>query len=464
MRVCKTWKFMCRDRQLWKDLRLVKNWHKGVRSPLRPGTLNNIVKLSGNMATSLTIDGLLDFNLDGGKLRALLKALPELKALSLTGSHGWSPDDQHPNLPLVAARDFSKFWTAICENAPSSLVKLHLSSFNLDGDSRTPRPVLSKCQFKESLQELSLVRVRVANACLVEACNMSEFTSINTLNIQECRSRNSLHVHLEKFLPNYTSLRSLTLDRISVRPHQEIVPRLDCEDLQRLVLGNFHTRRIKLPTSKILRSLELNNDGLNSLNYLGGRGTTEKPFLPALEHFRCHFDPHKSYLHLVDDDLNLVDPLDPLQAVHSLLGILRPSVANGTLRSLDLTLSNEVKAAVDALFTPKLEDNGKSAIRILSCDGLLMPSIVTGFGGNCDEFLDWVDTFPNLTTVGAYPQKSDNAYMLILWLMRKRPDIKTIYTNVLKGAERDMVLSEAKKRHITVIHADRVPEPLLGPK
>ncbi|KAJ4396010.1 hypothetical protein N0V93_000226 [Gnomoniopsis smithogilvyi] len=465
MRVCKAWKVICRDRQLWKDLRLVKNWrHTKGRPPLRPGTLNNIIKLSGNMATSLTIDGLWDFLLDGVKLRALLKALPELRKLSLSGSQGLTPSDGAYSTRSPGTPKFSDFWTAIWENAPSTLVTLHLSSFDIEGRSQDPPPILGNCRFKNSLKELSLVRMHLFNACLVKECNMSEFASIDTLTIQECRSVHGQQLTLGEFLPNYTYLRSLTLDGVWIRAGSKTATQLHWDSLQRLVLGRFSSSHVKIPTSKILRSLELNHDGLYSLNYLRGREKTEKPFLPALQHFRCHFDPHRPNAHLLEHTPNvptLVQPIDQLGVIHTLLGILRPSIENNTLQSLDLTFCNEVKAAVDALLTERPEENRKQAIHTLSCHGLDMPSIVTGFGGTCDEFLDWVDTFPNLTTVGAYPQKSENAYKLILWLMKKRPDVKTIYTNILKGAERDMVLAEAKKRRITVIHADRVPEPLL---
>ncbi|KAJ4401971.1 hypothetical protein N0V82_010825 [Gnomoniopsis sp. IMI 355080] len=459
MRVNKVWKVMCRDRQLWKDLRLVKNWRPPrLHAPFRPGTLNNIVKLSGYMATSLTIDGLKDFNVNGAKLRAFLRALPKLEALSLSGIHDFDSIDPRTTDNMT----FQDVWTVIWENAPSGLKALHLSSFGIKAVDR--HRTLANCRFKDSLKELSLVRLRLtASVSLVKECAMSEFISLDTLTIQDCKHEGPPYVaylQLHAGLPDYACLSNLTLSGVSIGA-RNVKPRLDWACLQRLVLGKTHSSGSKIPTSKILRSLELNEDGFKKLNYLMWREIDEEPFLPALEHFRCHYDPYGfSYF---NENSNLVHPSEQSLAVQSLLGILRPSIENGTLRYLDLTWSILVKAGLDTLFTAEPEQDRKETIRILSCHGIEMPSIVTGFGGNCDEFLGWVETFPNLTTVGAYPQKSENAHMLILWLMKRRPDIKTIYTDALKGAERDMVLAEAEKRSVTVIHADRVPEPFLEP-
>lgn len=461
MRVSKAWKLMCRDRQLWKDIRLIKNWrYPTQRPPLRPGALNNIFKLSGHMATSLTIDGLWDFKFDDTKLRAMLKSLPELRTLSLSGRRVLSASDKHWSIPKGVPR-FCDFWAAIWEGASPNLAMLHVSSFNSADDPRQApfvTPVSAKCRFKDALRELSLVHIERSDAYLALQCAMSTLLSINNLTIKEC----GLFLDLGSILPDQSCISSLTLDSISIRSRQQNTRHVDWDCLQRLVLGSFFTEGYKFPTSKILRSLELNWNGLNALNYLRRKEPSEKPFLPALEHFRCHFDIHNVYIQIFDDDMHMVDAQSPPYEVRPLLSILRPSIENRTLRYLDLTFMNEVKVAIDALFTSEQEEaNKKNAIQTLSCHDVTMPSINTGFGGNYSEFLDWVETFPNLTTVGAYPQKSENAHMLILWLMKKRPDIKTIYTNVLRGAERDMVLDEARKRRIAIVHADRVPAPVL---
>lgn len=451
---------MCRDRQLWKDLRLIRNWrYPTQRPPLRPGALNNIFKLSGHMATSLTIDGLWDFKFDDAKLRAMLKALPELRTLSLSGRHAVAADKNWPH-PIGVPR-FCDFWAAIWEGASPNLTTLHVSSFNsadYPRDAPFVTPVLAKCRFKVALKELSLVQIEQSDASLALNCAISSLTSISTLTIKEC----GLFLDLGGTLPDQSCISSLTLDSIAMRSRQHNTRHVDWGCLQRLVLGKFFTEGYKFPTSNILRSLELNWHGLNALNYLRWKEPSEKPFLPALEHFRCHFEIHNVYIQIFDDDMRMVDAQSPPYEVHSLISVLRPSIENRTLRCLDLTFMSEVKVAIDALFTSEQEGvNKKEAIQILSCHDVTMPSIITGFGGNYDEFLDWVETFPNLTTVGAFPQKSENAHMLILWLMKKRPDIETIYTNVLKGAERDMVLDEARKRGIAIIHADRVPAPVL---
>lgn len=452
---------MCRDRQLWKDLRLIRKWRYSTqRPPLRPGALNNIFKLSGHMATSLTIDGLWDFKFDDAQLRAMLKSLPELRTLSLSGRHAVAVTDK--NWPLsMGVPKFCDYWAAIWEGASPNLTTLRVSSFNSAGVPRHApfvTPVLAKCRFKAALKELSLVKIEQSDAYLALHCAMSSQMSINTLTIKDC----GLILDLAGTLPDQSCISSLTLDSIGMRSRQHNTRPVDWDCLQRLVLGMFVTEGYKFPTSNILRSLELNWHGLNALNYLRWKEPSEKPFLPALEHFRCHFDIHNVYIQIFDDDMHMVDAQSSPYEVQPLLEILRPSIESRTLRYLDLTFMNEVKNAIDALFTSEQEEaNQKEAIKILSCHDVTMPSVNTGFGGNYNEFLDWVETFPNLMTVGAYPQKSENAHMLILWLMKKRPDIKTIYTNVLRGAERDMVLDEARKRGIAIVHADRVPAPVL---
>lgn len=461
MRVSKAWKLMCRDRQLWKDLRLIRNWrYPTQRPPLRPGALNNIFKLSGHMATSLTIDGLWDFKFDDAKLRAMLKSLPELRTLSLTGRHVVAAPDRNPPRSIGMPR-FCDFWAAIWECASPNLTTLHISRFDSKDDPRDSPfvdPVLAKCRFKAVLKELSLVQIEEYDAHLALSCAFLDSMSINTLTVMDC----GRSFDIGGMMPGQSFLSSLTLSNVAVRSPQCNTLHVDWPYLQRLVLGKFFTEKHKFPTSVILRSLELNWHGLNALNYLRRKERSEKPFLPNLEHFRCHFEIHNVYIQILDDDMNMLGAQRSPYEVHSLLAILRPSIENRSLRYLDLTFMTEVKVAIDALFTSEREEgNRKEALQILSCHDITMPSINTGFGGNYNDFLDWVETFPNLTTVGAYPEKSENAHMLILWLIKKRPDIKTIYTNVLRGAERDMVLAEAKKRGITIVHADRVPAPDL---
>lgn len=462
MRVSQVWHLACRDRHLWKDLHIIKTWkHTIPRLPLRPGTLNNIIKLSGNMATSLTISGLRDFRFDGPKLRAMLKALPELKTLSLAGRHDLTHTDDFRPLTPNCPR-FSDFWAAVCEDAPPTLTTLHLSSFNLDSVSWDPQPL---CRLTKSLKELSLVRLNPVSANLViDSVMQLNPHTLKTLIVKGCDLEDR-PLNLCDLISRHAFLRTVTLDGVSMEPkprHVEIEEGLSMDSnlqnhvalnqLERVVLGKFYPGGM-FPTSEMVRCLELNVAGLFSLNALMWTTEVEKPFLPRLEHFRCHFDPHATNLELFQTYMASLSDNDPYFA------LLRPSIENGTLRSLDLTFDSYMKAAIDQLF----EESQKDTICTLSCHEVAMPSIVTGYGGTCNEFLDWIDTFPNLRTVGAFPQKTENAHMLISSLMDKRPNIKTIYTNVLKGADRDKILARADKKHITIIHADRVPEPLLEP-
>lgn len=454
MRVSKAWKLICCDRQLWKDLKLVKNWrHDGARLPFRPGALNRIVKLSGYMATSLTIDGLWDFKFSEARLRAMLKALPELKILSLAGRHRDSIGRPKELRPLANdVPEFSGFWAAIWEDAPSTLTTLHLNSFNMDSGWDKPIPTLAESHFKDSLQELSLIQLNLVDAARVIKAVLNNSNALfSTLTIKDCYAGDDeLHYHdMTINILKHVFFRSVNLDAIVLGgSFAELKWSPDWCCLERLILGKLFSVGLRFPTSDKLRSLELNNDGLNSAKHL--MWTSEAPAPTDLEHFRCHFDPHGAHIQQLYDGY-LLEEHEPLFL------FLRPSIENGALRSLDLTFSKQIRIAFDKLF---VEDQ-KAALRTLSCHDVIMPSIVSGFGGNCDDFLDWVKTFPNLTTVGAYPQKSENAYKLISTLMKERPAIKTIYTNVLNGAIRDEVLAVAKALGVVIVHADRVPEPVL---
>lgn len=195
-----------------------------------------------------------------------------------------------------------------------------------------------------------------------------------------------------------------------------------------------------------LRSLELLNNGLKAYRQIFMTGLGEEPpqvWLENLEHFCCQ----KGEDHMMS------------QASYDFERI-KPSSTNGTLRSLHISFNLTIRDELDKVLN-------KSAIHTLSCRDIITSatSDLRTSDDNSDAWINWVDTFPNLQTAGAYPshQKDKNAWTIVVKLLGRRPDIKTIYTNALFGVFRDELLEQADKIGVKIIHADRVPEPTLAP-
>lgn len=162
--------------------------------------------------------------------------------------------------------------------------------------------------------------------------------------------------------------------------------------------------------------------------------------------------------HLRYDTKNRYVP-GPSTGGRTISNVIKPSCKNGTLWSLDID------------FNPRQWDDvlDKPAIRTLSCNHIRSPSIHPGgSAGDTDAFLDWLDGFPNVTTLGIFPERgAENAWLTVAKTVRKLDErtslVKTIYTNALRGVYMDEVLAEAARKGIQIIHADRVPEPELRP-
>lgn len=217
------------------------------------------------------------------------------------------------------------------------------------------------------------------------------------------------------------------------------------ENLERLRLVSSGIKLTKIPpvTLSGLRSLEIEGYGLECL-IRAWYWHRKNVVLDKLEHLHCTSVRSKARRYTQHMLMECMDPIDA-------------SSANGTLRSLEID------------FRPEVYDGhiNKNIIRTLSCHGILAASVhEDGHAGQTQEFLDWIDGFPNLTTVGIFPQKAERAWMVVAKLLRKLDDtslIKTIYTDALYGVYRDQIIEEAAQKGIQIIHATRVPEPPLSP-
>lgn len=208
--------------------------------------------------------------------------------------------------------------------------------------------------------------------------------------------------------------------------------------LERLALTKTFVGPPPLATTT-LRSLELGTDALIAWEKMWEFSNASTVVLDKLEHlcFRCCSNVGA---------MGAPPRFSPIQ----------PSCNNGTLRSLHITFDRNIRDALDLVLN-------KPAIHTLSCH-----SIGLGTGDDSyylneevDLYLDWVDTFPGLHTIGVYPVKTEKAWTVVAKLMKRRPDIQTIYTDVLIGVYRDEVLKRAAKNGIAIVEATRVPSPAL---
>lgn len=137
--------------------------------------------------------------------------------------------------------------------------------------------------------------------------------------------------------------------------------------------------------------------------------------------------------------------------------LISKSCSSGTLRSLDIPFERDVQNALDQVLV-------KDDIRTLSCNAFDVHLNALGLLSREHEaVLAWLDTFPNLTTVGVFPENLEVGRMMIARLLAKASQIETIYTDALTGSYWDDALEMAAEKGIRIIHAKRVPGPELKP-
>ncbi|ROV92742.1 hypothetical protein VMCG_09031 [Cytospora schulzeri] len=149
-----------------------------------------------------------------------------------------------------------------------------------------------------------------------------------------------------------------------------------------------------------------------------------------------------------------------IEALSWFLGLLAPSVSNGTLTSLDIPFDNDVQAEFDRVLLDK------RSICSLNCNALPPPPSFQPSGlvsPTADAFLIWLEGFPNLTTIGLFPRDREVCAMMVAKILSKESSIRTIYTNELVGVYWDDALKKAQGIGVRIIRADRVPEPVLKP-
>lgn len=495
MRVSQTWKTICLDPALWRHLRFVKRLRSSkIRQTLRLGVLNEVVvNRSAQLATTVTIDGLWDFGIGAAQLRAMLRALCNLKTLTVTGSRGkcWSGREA----PVILSK-FSDYWRTVCCDAPSTLTTVSLAGFDHDCyrdyyANRISNRIFETFQhdwlvgigLAKSLESLSLAFVTCADLELVAVGTLcrNDFSKLETLSLVNPSSISAiLHPVLEA--PDHTlavaqlarcapALKDLILNlefqgydahnkpdfitHLDPGCDENLPPMVPWKELRRLSMDSktrgwdFVYYKTTVPLSDSLRVLELRDDGFMHACYMSeyqeSRYCTSIP--RGLEHILCHFDWDDT----IQNDIfpNVLSEGNPFRC-------FKPSIDSGCLRSLDIVYVPTMRTLLDEIFMHQ-----KGALNTLSCSGIDIQQLVY----NWEECVSWMATFPNLKIAGLYPfepnQYHEKGWMMVTRFMELRPDVRTIYTTVLRGAVRDEVLARATSRGVTIIEEGRVPEPAL---
>ncbi|KAK7737908.1 hypothetical protein SLS53_006286 [Cytospora paraplurivora] len=475
MRVSKAWNKVSQDAALWRDLQFVKRWSSQTSRPFRPGILNDIItNRARNEAKSLAISGMKDFEIDGVKLRSLLRVLPQLDSLSLRGWHASSPADS-PEIRLNAVL------CAVLQNASPRLKTLHLEHLSSvehwDGIDPVFRDWFSESVRVQGLQELIISGVSCSSSLLpgpefrgrVNLYNLAPWRRLEKLMIRGSQDHrwDGACINFPLLVKAMPALKDVSLIYcIALPPEDESganFTRTSWNNLERFML------------QCLLVSATIEGGSLVPRLPPGIR-TLELPFTPDLfftyyksvedEHFNTYGEPvHTGFERL--EHLRLSEYTfyqsgsrphrEMSDALPQLVKLISKSCSSGKLRSLDIPFERDVQRTLDEVLV-------KGNIRTLSCnafDGHL--NTLGLLSREHEAVLAWLDTFPNLTTVGVFPDDTQVGKMMTARLLAKESKIDTIYTDALTGTYWDDALEVATKKGIRMIHAKRVPEPELEP-
>lgn len=192
----------------------------------------------------------------------------------------------------------------------------------------------------------------------------------------------------------------------------------------------------------------LADESLRALQYEGDILPYHEPVLPPVMQLG-----QLEHLCLLGGDVYSSRSHDSPMSLAWFLEHIEPSLSNGTLTSLAISFDLDIRDALDRALN-------KEAIRTLGFFGFFNSDLISI---SSDIIANWVAGFPNLTTLGMFPQKFEGCWMIISKVLAMENMIDTIYTNILTGVWRDWVLEKAEAKGVRIIHADRIPEPVLKP-
>lgn len=465
MRVTKLWNQACRNPVLWRDLKFVKNWSKPTPRLLRSGVLNDIISnRASKLAKSLAIHGMGDFGIDDTKLSSILRALPQLHSLSLKG-------DELGSLSTTSTPACKSVLYVLLRAAPPKLKTLRIGAFYEDSNDRENHgwefPLESS--LLQTLRELTIFDLPFP----MDLVGYRQGTPPVWLKLEKLmvsRKHRGMARPAIDFLHFVTAMPALK-DVSFVdcefggdhRRHDPTSATATWDKLERFVLREFQWTPSsvclvpRLPPC--LRFLDI--DATPNSFLVRFKFTADAYESRTGERFQSSFE-QLEHLRLTDSQFSHEnDRLRGtfMEALSWLLGLLAPSISNGTLTSLDIPFDNDIRAEFDQVLD-------KQSICSLNCNALPPPPSFQMSGllspvGNA--LLTWLESFPNLDTVGLFPNDREACVMMIAKILSKESNIRTIYTNELVGVYYDDALAKAEKIGVRVIRADRVPEPVLKP-
>ncbi|KAL1877896.1 hypothetical protein Daus18300_002249 [Diaporthe australafricana] len=432
MRVSKDWKEACLDPSLWRHLRLVKYWPGVSSRPLRRHVFNDIIcKRAQGKAKSLIVWKVNDFGIEMPILTAALRVLSGLEFLSLRG------------LEMRGVHAWSK---VLFETAPLSLKALHVhfAGFGMSRDwQRYDWPLPSAIPAAQSLEELIISHVSDDIFVTKMLCSTT-WPKLRKLRVS--------HVDLRQIVSVTPSLTDLSIGHLTPCKGSHVALWKNLERLE-LTMSDPDESVVVLPQlPATLRSLEFSGEDGSTADLIESYHRLADASLEAHEpvHSPVLELERLEHLRLMGNLQHRHYPYSP-DSLSWFLERIKPSMSNGTLTSLDTTFCKDNCNAFDKVLN-------KEAIRALSCHDFIDQDHFSQCGNN---FIQWVEGFPNLTTLGVFPQKFEGCMMLVSQVLSRENMIDTIYTNILTGVWRDWILEKAEKKGVRIIDADRVPEPIL---
>jgi hypothetical protein len=462
MRVSKTWKKACLDPSLWKHLNFV--WASGRYLP--KGVFNKVIsKRAQGKVKRLTLWDVSKFRIDLPIFKATLKLLNQLESLSVRGI-GRIEENQ---MDWQDAPPIDTWASVLFKEAPPCLKTLHIGGFRPINVHHTwPTPSIPIAQ---SLEELRLSHMTHGSP-ITRLLYSTVWPKLRKLTMTPITQRDLLPICLVELCQATPSLRDLCIHNLYPFEEDDRTPSWESLERLELILPSRHPILGVVPVGMVpaswvprfdslpqlrptIRSLEFSElafDLLRRYNviakmypHLPPNSQTPQPVteLERLEHL---------YLRDARRFESLHDP-DDLWILLWFTELIKPSMSNGSLTSLAITFSPDMQFYFDKVLN-------KAAIRTLSC----FDFIDEVYGSLCgNNFATWVRGFPNLNTLGVFPQKTENCWMHVIKVLSTESRIETIYTDVLTGVRRDEALKKAEEKGIKIIEASRIPEPVLQP-
>ncbi|KAH6844995.1 hypothetical protein B0I37DRAFT_173400 [Chaetomium sp. MPI-CAGE-AT-0009] len=453
LRVNKQWNRLASEDDSWNDLRLTR--------PRNPGHHFVDFLQKHQRIKSLVIHDATHFNLSiGHRFYQMLFGLPQLDRLCI----GFGDRRTHPlkvDLNVKRATPRTK----------TRLTQLSLESFDLE------MPVAQLIAFStDTLTALNLANTGPRVPAVFEPLCLPNLKKLRiTATPDPALHPGSALIELAHIVAATPNLEQLHLDGFQAAWLQAKPPPPDWDglwsSLRQLTLGpgmrcfrqlgfTHWNPRFLPPFPASLQSLELLGTVPEvAYNALFTSPSPTPALSPAVVLNPALGDHHLPNLEVFRCLYNILQP-DHLER------LLGPSVAAGKLKVLELTATLTRPPVPHGPFPPAdfiptrdlkfLNQSGLHTLGLHDFNFFHDPNSRFGASSGFDAqpFLDWLDCFPDLHTLGVYPCQGDwpGVADLITGLIA-RPGIKTIHQRSLRGVHWDKAQELAKKHGVELCHS-----------